>query len=224
MSQQLIDQPPITTTLTVADLWEQLGEVPLDRILLQPPPGTATESDLLARLDGNEKQLCELVDGVLVEKPTGLYESVVTTWIVRMMTPYFDQHDPGILSGADGPLRLAKGLVRLPDVCFVSWKKIPDRRNWMKSISDLIPELAIEVLSPGNTRKEMERKLREYFAAGTTLVWYIDPRKRSAIAYTSPMQSVPHGEDQPLDASPVLPGFSLSLKELFERAGTPAEE
>lgn len=219
MVQQLIDPPP--TTYTVADLWEQLGQVPLDRILLNPPPGTATERDLLDRLDGDDKRVCELVDGVLVEKPMGLYESVVATWIVRLLSPYLDRHDLGVLSGADGPFRLAKGLVRLPDVCFVSWNKIADRRNWMRSISELSPDLAIEVLSPGNTRKEMDRKLREYFAAGATLVWYIDPRKRSAVAYTSATASVQHDEDTPLDASPVLPGFTLSLKELFDRAGAP---
>jgi len=222
MVQQVID-PPIPTR-TVADLWERLGGVPLERILLRPAPGTATEADLLARMDADDRSLCELVDGVLVEKPMGIYESVVAIWIVRLMTPYFNQHDPGILSGADGPFRLAKGVVRLPDVCFVSWSKIPDRRNWIKAISDLSPDLAIEVLSPGNTRKEMERKLREYFAAGTKLVWHIDPRKRSAIAYSSAAQFTMHGADEPLDASVVLPGFTLSLKELFERAGAPPEE
>jgi Uma2 family endonuclease len=222
MTAQLLTIPQ--NNRTVADLWERLGQVPLERILLEPAPGTATEGDLLERLDRNEKQLVELVDGVLVEKPIGLYESVVATWIIRLMTPYLNEQDPGILSGADGPFRLAKGLVRLPDVCFVSWKKIPDRRNWMKSISDLSPDLAIEVISPGNTRKEMDRKLHEYFAAGTTLVWYIDPRTRSAVAYTSPSQSTRHTQDQSLDGSPVLPGFALSLKELFDRAGAPPEE
>jgi Uma2 family endonuclease len=216
MTNQLIDSP---AAQTVADLWEQLGQIPLDRILLAPPPGLATEADLLARLDGSDKQICELVDGVLVEKPMGLFESVVATWIIRLMTPYFDEHDPGILSGADGPFRLAKGTVRLPDVCFVSWTKIPDRRNWIKSISDLSPDLAIEVLSPSNTRKEMDRKLNEYFEAGTKLVWYIDPRKRSAMSYTSPTDSIFHGENESLDASAVLPGYRLSLKTLFEAVG-----
>lgn len=219
---ELIDLP--SSTPTVADLWEQLGQIPLERILLSPPPGTATESDVLSRLNGDEKRVCELVDGVLVEKPMGLYESVVAIWIVRLMTPYFNQHDPGILSGADGPFRLSKGLVRFPDVCFVSWAKIPDRRNWIKSISDLVPDLAIEVLSPGNTSKEMDRKLIEYFKAGVKLVWYIDPRKRSAVSYTGLDQAVLHDENTPLDASDVLPGFTLSLKELFDLSGNPPSE
>jgi Uma2 family endonuclease len=229
MIQTLLPEPPARSPArTLADLWDCLGEIPLERILLSPPPGTATEQDLLSRIDCDDddgnRRLCELVDGALVEKPMGFYESVVATWIVRLMAPYFEREDPGILSGADGPFRLAKGLVRLPDVCFVSWSRIPDRRAWMKSISDLAPDLAIEVLSPGNTRKEMARKLREYFAAGTTLVWYIDARRRTAVAYTSPTDFITHDESGSLDASPVLPGFSISLNELFDRAGAPPEE
>ncbi len=216
---ELIDSP--SNSLTLADLWDRLGQIPLERILLSPPLGTATEDDLLLRLDGENKRVCELVDGTLVEKPMGLYESVVATWIIRLMTPYFNQHDPGILSGADGPFRLTKGLVRLPDVCFVSWAKIPDRRNWIKAISDLVPDLVIEVLSPGNTRKEMDRKLRDYFDAGVRMVWYIDPRERSAMSYKGLDQAALHDENMPLDGADVLPGFALSLKELFDLAGNP---
>lgn len=221
-SVTILDTTVIARNL--ADLWDRLGQVPLERILTLPPPGMATEQDLLEKLDGDDRRICELVDGVLVEKPMGIYESVVALWIVRLMTPYLDEHDPGVLSGADGPFRLAKGLVRLPDVCFVKWEKFPDRARWMNSISTVAPDLAIEVLSPGNTRKEMDRKLKEYFAAGVTLVWYIDPLKQSAIAYSSPKDFVEHDEDRPLDASPVLPGYQLSLRELFERAGAPPEE
>src|SRR5687767_12920477 len=105
---------------TMADWWEQLGEIPLERILFDPSPGSATEDDQKSLLD-TRGILCELVDGTLVVKPMGLYESVVALLIVQMMGPYMARHKPGILSGADGPFRLVQGLVRLPDVCFVSY-------------------------------------------------------------------------------------------------------
>jgi Uma2 family endonuclease len=218
MTTQLLTPPQ--TERTLADLWEQLGQVSLRRILLNPFPGTATEEDQRTLLNRNGV-LCELVDGALVVKPMSLYESVVALFIVQMMSPYMAKHNPGILSGADGPFRLARGLVRLPDVCFVSWDQIPDRANWSKSMNELHPDLAIEILSRGNTRKEMERKLKEYFKSGAKLVWYINPADRSAITYTAPDQPTTHGEDQPLDAAPVLPGFALSLKELFDHVGNP---
>ena len=61
---------------TLADLHARLGNVPLQRIRCHPAPGTATEADVLVYPRG-EKRLYELVDGVLVEKPMGYYESLL---------------------------------------------------------------------------------------------------------------------------------------------------
>jgi Uma2 family endonuclease len=65
----------------------------------------------------------------------------------------------------------------------------------------------------------MERKLRDYFAAGVRLVWFIDPPTESAEAFaaTDQRQSIPRGGI--LSGGEVLPGFELSLTDLFDRAG-----
>jgi Uma2 family endonuclease len=215
---------PTATTATFADLWERLGEVPLDRILLDPPPGTAAERDVIVRLNAAEKRLCELVDGVLVEKPMGQYESRLAALIIHLLYSYLDKNDLGIVLAPDGPMRLAAGSVRLPDVAFVSWTHFPGKQITRDAILDHAPDLAIEVLSKSNTPKEMGRKLLDYFSAGTTLVWYIEPRTRTAVAYTAPDQGQPYGEDDTLDATPVLPGFVLSLRELFVRAGAAPQD
>jgi Uma2 family endonuclease len=175
-------------------------------------------------LESADKRLCELVDGVLVEKPMGQYESRLAALIIHLLYTFLDKHELGIVLAPDGPMRLAAGSVRLPDVAFVSWAKFPDRKVTPDAILDRAPDLAIEVLSKSNTRKEMERKLAEYFAAGTALVWYIDPKTRTAVAYTAPDQGRTHTENEPLDASPVLPGFNLSLRELFSRAGAAPQD
>ena len=60
---------------TLAELLHRLGDVPLDRIRLRPPPGTATEEDVLRARDSVQKRLCELVERVLVEKAMGTRES-----------------------------------------------------------------------------------------------------------------------------------------------------
>ena len=78
-------------------------------------------------------------------------------------------------------------------------------------------ELAVEILSPSNRPGEMARKRREYFAAGTRLVWQIDPRKRTAQAFTAPRVSTRLDESQTLDGGDVLPGFTLPLRDLFAR-------
>jgi Uma2 family endonuclease len=78
--------------------------------------------------------------------------------------------------------------------------------------------LPIEVLSPSNTKREMNRKLQEYFGAGAEFVWYIDPDTQTAKAYTSPDQHSIIELDGVLTGGDVLPGFELSLKALFSEA------
>src|SRR5436190_1852374 len=166
--------PMAVTFENAAELVRRLGYIPLKRIRFTPPPGTATERDLLAVLRRSGR-LCELVDGTLVEKPIGLPESMLALYIGRKIGNFAEEHDLGIPAGEAGTVRLLKGLVRIPDVAFFSWDKLPGRVLPSKPIPDLAPDLAVEVLSEGNTPAEMHRKLREYFLAGVRLVWMIDP-------------------------------------------------
>ncbi len=116
-------------------------------------------------------------------------------------------------------LRIVPGRVRLPDVSFVSWNKLPNRELPAEPIADLVPDLAVEVLSASNTRREMENKRREYFQGGSRLVWEIDPATRTARMYTSPDQFQEIDINGALDGGDVLPGFTLPLSQLFSRAG-----
>jgi Uma2 family endonuclease len=200
--------------LTVADLLESLDDIPPRRIRLRPYPGTATEHDVLAA-HARDKRLCELVDGVLVEKPMGYEESRLAFEIGYLLASFLRRHDLGSAAGADGMMRLTAGLVRIPDVSFVSWERLPDR---LGPIPAMAPDLAIEVLSEANTPREMQRKLREYFEAGTRLVWYFDPKARTVTVYTAPDQFLVLDETQSLDGGDVLPGLVVPLRELFERA------
>jgi Uma2 family endonuclease len=61
----------------------------------------------------------------------------------------------------------------------------------------------------------MARKLREYFAAGTRLVWLVDPRPRTVRVHTGPRRSVRLGPDDVLDGGTVLPGFAVPVREIF---------
>ncbi len=205
--------------VTIADLLHLLGDVPPERVLWDPRPGMATEADVIRYVDGVDKRLVELVDGTLVEKPMGYYEGRVGGIVFRYMDEFLEEHDSAICFAADSTLRLARGLVRLPDVSYVPWSLIPNRELPAEQIASLIPALAIEVLSPGNTRAEMARKRRDYFAAGVRLVWQIDPDTHTAEVFTAPDVSTPVAADGTLDGGDVLPGFRLSLARLFERAG-----
>jgi Uma2 family endonuclease len=95
---------------------------------------------------------------------------------------------------------------------------MPDETFPKEAIASLTPDLAVEILSETNTEAEMQRKLREYFEAGSKLVWYVDPEPRIVRVYTSPRRSVLLTEADTLDGRRVLPGFSLPIKKWFARA------
>ena len=203
---------------TLADLMEQLGNVPLERIRLHPFPGTATVEDVLRLCDREPKRLCELIDGVLVEKVMGTPESRLAARLLQILQNYLDEHDLGILTGADGPLQILSDQVRFPDVAFIGYDRIPEGADPATPVPDWIPSLAVEILSPNNTKAEMTRKLRDYFEAGVELVWYVDPPTRTVRVYHSPETVTTLTEADDLDGEQLLPGFRLSIRDWFDRA------
>lgn len=154
--------------LTINDLAELFGDMPAWRIRNVPAPGTATEDDVVAIAE-HEDRMCELVEGVLVEKAVGYEESCLAIDLATLINSFVKARKLGKVSGSDGMMRLFPGLVRIPDVAFVSWKRYSQRRGSTK-MPQLVPDLAVEVLSEGNTPKEMSRKLDDYFDAGATRI------------------------------------------------------
>lgn len=207
----------IATPTTIAELLEQLGDIPPERVRLRPTPGTATERDVV-RIHDRENRLCELVDGVLVQKPMAYYESHLAMLIGHFFEDFNEKHDLGVVAGEAGMMRLTKGLVRIPDVSFVAWDKFPNRTIPRTPIPALIPDLAVEVLSESNTPREMARKLDEYFSLGVRLVWIVDPKSETVEVFTSRDESTRLERTGTLDGGDVLPGFRLSLRKLFKRA------
>lgn len=203
---------------TLAELHDHLGAIPLERIRIVPPPGSATEQDLLRVLD-SENRTCELIDGVLVEKTMGYIESRLAIALSVALEMFLQQKDLGIVLGSDGTIRILRDQIRAPDVAFFSWRHFPNRLLPSAPVPALVPDLAVEVLSKGNSRAEMERKLDEYFAAGVKLVWFIDPATQSATVYEDRHHSRKLSIADSLSGGSVLPGFELPLQQLFDKAG-----
>jgi Uma2 family endonuclease len=204
---------------TLADVLRDLGGVSPRRIRFRPAPGTATEKDVI-KIRDRERRLFELVDGVLVEKVMGYRESVLTLELARFLGNFVTRAKLGTLAGEAGMLRLSPGLVRIPDISFISRARLAQYRSEHPAILPLGPDLAIEVLSEANTAREMARKVREYFASGSRLVWLVDPRTRTVAVYTSDTNPRMLTERQTLTGGEVLPGFRLPLRKLF---GLPGE-
>lgn len=207
----------------MAEVMDRVGHVPLERILPFPAPGTATEQDLLDNTVTGGR-ICELVDGILVEKAMGWREAWLAFHLGTLLRPFIDANQLGVVVGDGGPYRLKLGLIRLPDLAFVSWDRIPegyDFDNPDGPYSEAIPDLAIEVLSESNTAKEMAIKRAEYFKAGVRLVWEVEPERKEVDVYTSPKRKTTFGLSDELSGGSVLPGFTLKVASIFDYPAQP---
>src|SRR4029077_10077178 len=92
---------------------------------------------------------------------------------------------------------------------------MPGRARPHDAIPELSPNLAIEILSKSNTSREMELKRIDYFTSGVQVVWEIDPEDRTVAVYTGIHDATDLTVKDTLTGDPVLPGFSLSLAEVF---------
>lgn len=199
---------------TLADLLDRLGGVPLERVRFQPSLGGATVQDVID-IQQQEGKLCELVDGVLLEKVMGFVQSALAGLLIEVLRAFVVPRNLGIVTGPDGTVELMGGLVRIPDVAFTQWGRLPGRRYPLAPIPQLTPNLAVEVLSPSNTPGEMAVKRQDYFIAGVELVWEVDPNARSVAVYTSITDVTTLTVADTLDGGLVLPGFTLAVQDLF---------
>ena len=203
-----------------ADWLHALGDVPLERIVMDPWPGSATEDDLCLFVE-RDKRLCELVDGTLVKKPVGFSEGRLAITIAWVLLNWVRPRGLGDVFGADTMMRMQNERIRLPDVSFISTDRLRALGDPPPKIPTIAPDLAVEVLSDGNTAEEMDQKLKEYFESGTRLAWLVDPKRRVVAVY-EPAEFSRTGiptkiltESDSLDAGGVLPGFTVSVAELF---------
>ena len=215
LAQQPAASPPATRYRNAAVWWAALGEVPMERIVFDPLPGTATEADVL-RLDDHEDRICEFVDGTLVQKPGGYEESVIAALIAYLLISFVRPRRLGYVSGAAGMMRILPTRIRIPDVAFLGFASLAGGKLPPGRVPRISPDLAVEVLSHGNTRKEMNLKLVEYFAAGTRLVWHVDPPTRTIEVFTSPENPRPLTMADRIDGGNVLPGFDVAVAEIFD--------
>jgi Uma2 family endonuclease len=198
---------------SVADLLNHLGGIPPERVRWQPLPGTATEQDALTF--HQQKRWMELVDGVLIEKTRSFRESFLACVVIEAMRTFLKQTPLGTVLGEGSVLRLGNGVVRIPDLAFISRDKLPNRMLRSAPLPFTVPDLTVDILGPTNTRLELRRKGQDYFAAGVAMAWIIDPVNSVVEVQTSPTASVIVPRDKAVSGGTVLPGFILPLRSLF---------
>ena len=204
----------MSTLSTLDDLCQRLGGVAPRRIRTHPSPGTATVADVIDIQD-HEGVHCELIEGVLVEKVMGLRESILGSAVIAILHAFVVTRNLGFVSGEAGTYELMPHLVRIPDVAFTSFDRLPGRCCPTTPVPALAPNLAVEVLSRSNTPGEMALKRQDYFLAGVELVWEIDPVDRTIRVYTSLTNMTTLTTADILDGGTVLPSFTIPVGEVF---------
>lgn len=137
---------------------DSLGNVPLERIVFDPLPGTAADADF-ARQDDREDRLCELIDGTLVEKAMGHNESIIAATIVYFLNAVVIPHRLGVVSGDAGMIRLFNRRTRMPDMAYFSFASLPNGKLPSGPTPEIVPDLAVDVLWDSHTPQEMAIKL-----------------------------------------------------------------
>lgn len=201
-------------TWTASEVIAHFGDIPIARIRTSPPPGEATEADVIELHECHDR-LCELIDGTLVEKTMGWQEAELAIIIATLLRNFVSANRLGKVFGPDGMFRLEPEQIRIPDVAFISKQRFAGRTPTPGAFWELGCDLAVEVISPSNTRREMERKLSDYFAAGVAVVWLVYLQTQEVVVYSSPNNSVTLRGDDVLVGGTVLPGFSVPVAQIF---------
>jgi len=179
----------------------------------------STTSDLIAQdpaLEGFD--LFEVVNGRVVEKPPmGALEVFLTATLMRWLAPFVDEAHLGcVVPEMLFLLEDSPELKRRPDLAFVSAERWPIGRRVPRTEAwDVIPDLAVEVISQNNTADEVAGKIEQYFHVGTRQVWVVYPVTSKVQVYESPTRVKILQVGDELQGDPLIPGFRLPLSVLF---------
>lgn len=158
----------------------------------------------------------ELVDGVLrVSEPPFPWHGTLQTRMAAVLHAFVSERKLGVVMTESGfVVRRGPDTVRGPDVAFIRAERFATEDAKYRFVEGA-PDLVVEIVSDGDTRKEIADKVRGYLAGGARLVWVVYPRRKSVIVHAADDVVSPLWEDETLDGGDVLQGFQLPLAELF---------
>jgi len=160
---------------------------------------------------------CELIYGELVMmSPAGFSHGEIASRIGRFIGNYVEENDLGVVLGAETGFVIEEpDLVRAPDVGFVSKQRVP------KAQSDKyfrgVPDLAVEVVSPSDSKREIAEKVNMWLANGTISCWVADPRTMTVTIYRPAKEPIRLPATGRIKGEPTLPGFTLPISRIFKR-------
>ena len=175
-----------------------------------------TPNQFLHHPAANERT--ELVRGhIKVMTPASAAHGLVSATVLHLLATHVRKHQLGACFADSTGYTLPNLLntVRAPDASFVRRDRLPTA-GVGAGFLEMAPDLAVEVLSPSESRTDVAAKLADYRIAGTLLVWVIDPATRTVTVISATEDDVTLGEDEVLSGGNTLPGFTCAVRGLFE--------
>ena len=165
----------------------------------------------------------EVIDGERVERePMGAFETVLASWLCHLINSFAVGRKLGLaVNEVLFILDVHRDLRRRPDVAFVSYARWPESIVTRQPAWNVIPDLAVEIVSPTNLAEEIDNKISDYFRTGVRLVWVVYPDSGRVYVYQSPTQVTVSERTGTLDGGEVLPGFRLPIEQVYEAVTKP---
>jgi len=181
------------------------------------PKKVWTEADLQALPE--DGFIHELVDGELVMSPKNdFYHGGICSELLTALHTFVRANRLGMVLDSSTGFWMKNRNCRAPDISFVSRARLTALgfKRSTRAFFPGAPELAVEVLSPNNTRAEIDRRLRDFFESGTRIAWVIDPEAQRVEVCHSLTSRQLVGSGGLLEGEDLLPGFSYPIADLFK--------
>ncbi|GIK30398.1 MAG: Uma2 family endonuclease [Chloroflexi bacterium] len=180
-------------------------------VLNVPALTSAEEFERFAEQPENADKILELIAGEVVEVPSNIWSSIISSRINRRIGEWVETHNLGFVTGEAGGYRV-EGDRYAPDVAFIR----KDRQIATRGYNPDAPDLAVEVDYPSDfdSQRRLRYKVTTYMAAGT-VCWLVFPETRTVEVYIPGQAHKTLTEADTLDGAPVLPGFTLAVKDIF---------
>jgi Uma2 family endonuclease len=175
---------------------------------------TAAELEQMPDVDSVRTELDE---GELITMPPASFEhGGYEAEIIVILHDYVKRHKLGNVYGSSAGYRLTDDTVREPDVSFVRSARLTSLKSKNKGFANGSPDLAVEIISPSDSIRQLMRKVKQYFAAGTHTVWIVYPDEQEVQVLEATGTDRWLKGDDPIEAPELLPGFSVPISQFFE--------
>jgi Uma2 family endonuclease len=188
-----------------------------NKMSIASPPNTLTTAAELLSLNRGLARFELVLGEVKAMSPAGFQHGVIVNRLSSLLTTVVNREGLGVILGAETGFILSRNpdTVRAPDVGFVTRERI-ERIGIPVAYFPEAPDLAVEVVSPGDTVTEVEAKAEDWLNGGTRLLWIVSPRSRTVTVYQSLASIAVLTENDVLDGSLLIPGFNCQVGDLFQ--------